>query len=287
MKISIIGASGFIGKSLFEYLSEEVPTGSKVTGTYCENPHSHLRHLDITKGGRVKTYLAKTVPDYVIFLAGSKDVTRCEADPTFSYEMNAAPIHHLIHAIRDNHLKTRVLLFSTDYVFRGKCGHYEDTAKPIPVTNYGKSKLIAEEEIIKSGIECKIIRTGAVMGRGASFYDWLVSALHNDEQISLFNNVSYSPTPIMLLNEITLKIILNYGKIPEKILHLVGDQQLSRYDFGLMVQSILHKRDLIVPEHIDLTSSIFQRDLSLTQSNFVRQYQTKNLTEYLKLELER
>ena len=286
MKISIIGASGFIGKSLYEYLSKELPAGSKITGTYYKNPHSHLRHLDITKGGRVKTYLIKTAPDYVIFLAGNKDVARCEADPVFSYEINAAPIHNLIHAIKDDNLKTRVLLFSTDYVFRGKCGNYEDTAKPIPVTNYGRSNLISEEEIIKSGIECKIIRTGAVMGNGASFYDWLVSSLRNNERIPLFNNVTYSPTPIILLNEIVREILLNYGKIPQKVLHLVGDQQLSRYEFGLMVQSILHKRDLITPEHIDLKTSTFQRDLSLTQSDFVRQHQTKNLTEYLKLELE-
>ena len=132
MKISIIGASGFIGNALFQYLSKEMHVSSKVYGTYCNNPLTHFRHLDVTKPGQVKSYLTKLEPDYVLFLAGSKDVARCEDDPIFSYNINAAPISNFITTIKDNNLKTRILFFSTDYVFRSKCGNYEDTAKPIP-----------------------------------------------------------------------------------------------------------------------------------------------------------
>ena len=216
-------------------------------------------------------------------LAGSKDIKKCEIDPLFSYQINTKPVENISQIIIKHNLDTKLLFFSTDYVFNGKCGRYKSTSDTGPCTNYGKSNLLAEKLLTTSNINYKIIRTGAVMGQGSLFFDWLTTSLKNNRSVSLFDNSFYSPTPVFLLNEIIHNIILNYNTIPQKIIHLVGEQRLSRYEFGIIIQKLMNKHKLILSEHIDQPT--FQKDLSLIQSDFVKQHQSKTLIEYLKLEI--
>jgi dTDP-4-dehydrorhamnose reductase len=285
MKISIIGASGFIGSHLHDYLTENLPLDFRTIGTYYSNPWRDLIFLDMTEKDQIEKYLLVSKPDYIIMLAGSKDVKKCEEDNSFSYNINTKPIQNIIQIIMKHGTKTKLIFFSTDYVFGGEHGQYKTDSKPNPNTNYGCSNFLAEKILFKSNIDYKIIRTGAVIGNGAIFYNWLISSLKEDNKISLFDNVFYTPTPVELLDEIIHKIILNYEDIPQKILHVVGEQRLSRYEFGVIVQSLMNKNGLVMPEHIINSKSTFQRDLSLVQSDLIKQYQSRTLIEYLKRSL--
>lgn len=286
-KIVIIGASGFIGSALFNYLSQKLSSDYVVKGTYFSNKKAdELLYLDITDSEQIEQYLLIEKPDFILMLAGNKDVKKCEMDYSFAYQMNTQPVECIVDAIKKHELDTKLIFFSTDYVFDGEKGNYTNKDIPNPITNYGKTKLLAERVLFESNIDFKIIRTGAVMGKNGIFFDWLLRALNIENNVSVFDNVFFSPTPIQLLNEIVCALILNYENIPEKLLHIVGDQRLNRYQFAMMISRLVETKCAnLVPENANFEQSLFHKDLSLNQSDFVRERQTKSLDEYLENEV--
>ena len=286
-KIVIMGASGFIGSALFNHLSQNLSNHFVIKGTYFSNKGvDELLHLDITDGEQIEHYLLTEKTDFILMLAGSKDVKKCEMDYSFAYKMNTQPVEYIVDAIKKHELDTKLIFFSTDYVFDGEKGNYTTKDIPNPITNYGKTKLLAERVLFKSNIDFKIIRTGAVMGKKGVFFDWLLRALNMENNVSVFDNVFFSPTPIKLLNEMVCALILNYENIPEKLLHIVGDQRLNRYQFAMIISKLAGSKSAnLVPENADLEQSLFHKDLSLNQSDFVRERQTKSLDEYLENEV--
>lgn len=255
--LAIIGASGFIGAHMTKFFKDNndfeviVPSPAE---------------LDITKYQDWETFLTKQMPDFLILLAGSKDVKKLEQDADFAYKINTQPTKDIIDIIEKNDLKTKMIFFSSDYVFDGKKGDYKTDDKTEPKTNYGRSKLDAEKALLKSNIDFKIIRTSAVMGEGGVFYEWLKGELLRGNKIDLYGNVYFTPTPIQLLNESILKIVDNFEKINEKIIHIVGDKKLSRYEFGLLIKKELKSKSDIIKTEADISHTTFCNDLSMVQS---------------------
>ena len=285
--ILIVGASGFLGKSLHNHLNATMGNQYEIIGTFfsSNNPNT-LYHLDITNSEDVEKYLLTYKPDYLILTAGTKNVQLCEENYEYAYTLNTKPVETFIQIIEKHKMPTKFIFLSTDYVFDGEKGFYKDTNTPNPQTNYGKSKYLSENLLLESIIDFKIIRSAAVIGKSGKFFDWLMNEIKNNKEVAIFNNVFFSPTPIGLLNEMTLKLLLDYEKIESKIIHIAGEKRLSRYEFALLLHDLLEcKKAEIIPETIDISSAIFQKDLSLVQSDFVKANQLKSFEEYIKTEV--
>ena len=287
IKISIIGASGFIGYRLYKYLIRF--DNFEIKGTYNLNKkNSYLERVDITNKKSLQNYLLRETPDFILWISGNKNIKECEKNYNFAYRINTMPIEDLVNIICNYKIDTKVLFFSTNYVFEGTDGNYKDNDdKKNPKTNYGKTKLLAENILENSALDYKIIRTSAVMGKGGTFFDWLLKNTDKEKIIKLYSNIYFSPTPIEFLNESISYIINNYDKIESKVIHLVGEKRLSRYEFGVKFVELFQKDNVkCYPQEVNLESLLFQKDLSLIQSDFIRKNQKKNLWEYIKEEVE-
>lgn len=287
IKISIIGASGFIGYRLYKYLINF--DNFEVKGTYNLNKkYLYLEKVDITNKKSLQYYLLRETSDFVLWIAGNKNIKECERDYNFAYKINTRPIEDLVNIICNYKIDTKVLFFSTNYVFEGKDGNYKDNDdRKNPKTNYGKTKLLAENILENSALDYKIVRTSAVMGRGGTFFDWLLKIMNEEKIIKLYSNIYFSPTPIEFINENIKYIVDNYDKIESKVIHLVGEKHLSRYEFGVKLIKLLQKDNIkYYPQEVNLEFLLFQKDLSLIQSDFIRTNQKRNLWEYIKEEVE-
>jgi len=287
IKISIIGASSFIGYRLYRYLSNF--DNFKLKGTYNLNKKdSNFDRVDIMNKNNLKDYLIKEKPDFILWIAGSKNVKECEKNYNFAHSINTKPIKHLIDIINNNYkiIKPKILFFSTDYVFKGDSGEHKDNDRPNPMTNYGKTNLLAEKLLEKATIDYKIIRTAAVMGKGGTFFDWLLKVINEEKEIEVYSNTYFSPTPIEFLNENIKNIIVNYEKIGSKIIHIVGEKSFSRYEFASKLAKLIEKDNVkFYPQEANIESSLFQRDLSLIQSDTVKKNQLKNFWVYIEEEV--
>lgn len=260
-KLAIIGASGFIGHHMSSFFSSTdsfdllTPAADK---------------LDITNKKNWEDFLVNEKPDFLILLAGSKDVKKLEDDLEFAFAINTQPVIDIINIIEQYNLSTNFIFFSSDYVFDGKKGNYKVNDETFPKTNYGQSKLKAEHALLDSKINFKIVRTSAVMGEGGVFYEWLNSALKTKSEINMFANVYFTPTDIGFLNESILKLINNFNTISDRIIHIVGSKKLSRYEFAIELQKKINSKTKVIKDIADISHSTFCNDLSMEQSGFIK-----------------
>lgn len=282
-KVNIIGVNSVIGSNLYRHLMPSC----MVNGTYFNTKLEPCNlFLDITNRASLMEVLPRFDCSIVILLSAIKDVKKCEENYEFAYRMNTKPVQDIIEIIQEKGLDIRFIYFSSDYVFEGSTGNYRHDSPLNPKTNYGRTKAAAERLLNTSKIDYKIIRTSAIMGPRAPFFSWLVEAIKKGEGIRLFKNVYFTPTPINFLSGVMEKVINDYYtdslSVPA-ILHIVGEQRLSRFEFGTAMYDILQGTGRLIPEEKDLSGDIFQHDLSMEQSSYVKKLPNKSLFEYLKL----
>ena len=283
MRIAIIGASSFIGWHIFQTFRNQDFVSSVIGTCFKCNKSDELVRLDITNQKEVGNFLKEHLPDFVLMIAGNKNVSECEKKSEFARQINVEPVQFLINSIKEYSLKTKIIFTSSDYVFDGSTGNYEDSDSPKPKTVYGDNKLEAEELLKESGLSYKVIRTSAVIGAGSVLLEWLKGELVKDVEISLFSNVYFSPTPISLLLEMFQKIIENYDEIDSSILHVVGEKRLNRYDFAKLCSELIYNSKAhLTSEEINLEDTLFQHDLSLVASDFVIKNKELEFNDYLK-----
>ena len=99
--------------------------------------------LDITKPKKIKSYLTKIKPNYVIHLAGlSRPMDLHERFISRSISLNIIGTSNLTIACSD--LKIKLIYLSTGYVYQGIKGGYSENDPVLPWNNYGWSKLGGE-----------------------------------------------------------------------------------------------------------------------------------------------
>lgn len=285
--VTIIGASGFIGNTMYEYLANCLSPAFIVEGTFYNNSCNHeLIHLDITDAREINAFISFRKPNFIMWLSGLKDIKQCESDYRYAYNINTQPVIDLIPIIKKYKNKPKLIYFSSDYVFDGNRGFYKDDDRPNPQNNYGKTKFLSEQALCASSIDYKIIRTSAVMGKNGVSFEWFLSSLNKAQELSMFENVYFTPTPIKFLCEIISRMIMDYSQIPQKILHIIGEKRLNRYEFGRLVAEMAGGvKVTIKPGKVDFNTSFFLKDLSMIQSAIVKKYQSRTFEQYLETEV--
>ncbi|MBU0703207.1 MAG: sugar nucleotide-binding protein, partial [Chloroflexi bacterium] len=85
----------------------------------------------------------------------------------------------------------RLIHLSSDVIFDGEKGNYAEEDQPTPLTPYGRSKALAEEEVRASGAEAVIVRTSLIYGwrpRLARQVRWIVDDLEAGKPVRLFTD---------------------------------------------------------------------------------------------------
>lgn len=288
--ISVVGASSFIGSRLFATLKRKLLpfTDYVVTGThFSRSVVDGTERLDLTCHESLKAFLLQRRPDTLILVAGTKDVGRCEQDYVYAYRLNTSPVEILCDCIKEYGLATRILYVSSDYVFNGERGRYRPDEPPAPITNYGRTKMLAEQRLQQGDVNASIVRTAAVMGLNGGFLRWLVDQLRTRERVTLLDNSFFSPTPVELLADRILAMITGGMQNMGYVVHAVGPRRMSRYTFGVLVLEMLREVGL----HIQ-TSTLEREflpemlDISLAPSVFPGSSADGQLEAYLHRELE-
>ena len=102
--------------------------------------------LNITKFESIKRYLAKTKPFCLIHLAGlSRPMQIHEKEISKSIELNIIGTANIVRACEV--FNTKLIYFSTSYVYPGKKGNYKETDSLLPSNNYAWSKLGGESAV--------------------------------------------------------------------------------------------------------------------------------------------
>ncbi len=232
-RILITGASGLLGISLVDALSEEyevVPTHNR------EAVHRNSVKMDVCDENTVLRVVDRTHPDAVIHAAAETNVDKCETDKTSAWNINALGTRNVAEACAK--VSAKLIYISTDYVFDGDKGAYSEEDEANPINHYGMTKLKGEEFVRALPLEFVIARTSVIYGwhpKKSNFTTWVIDSLANRRQISVVDDQYNSPTLSNDLSEILRRMLLQGAR---GIYHTVGSDRVSRYDFALKIAEV-------------------------------------------------
>jgi dTDP-4-dehydrorhamnose reductase len=184
---------------------------------------------------RAAEIIARNNYDAIYCIGGATEVERCETERDWAMNTNFRGPAALAKAA----VHIPFIYFSTEYVFDGVDGPYTEGSAPSPVSVYGLSKLLAEQEILGFHPRALIIRTTVVYGsdpREKNFLYSLNRLLSAGKTMRVPNDQTSTPTYNLDLASATLKLV-RAGETG--VFHVCGPELLSRYDFALKAAGIM------------------------------------------------
>ncbi len=182
MRITILGASGLLGRPLMQRW-----TGNEVSGF-------SSRDADIRDVDQIHVLLDRSRPDWVVLAAAYTDVDGCENNSDLASAVNFRGAVNVAQAAR--RVGAKLLFVSTDYVFDGtKPSAYEMSDPRNPLNVYGRSKAQAEVGILEVLPDACIVRTSWLFGVGGKcFPDTILKVASTRPQIEVVNDQRGCPT---------------------------------------------------------------------------------------------
>ena len=190
------------------------------------------RKFDVTNINQIKSVLQKYNPDTILHCAAMTDVDGCEKDPTLAESVNSQSIKKIVDVFKGD-----FLYISTDYVFDGSCGPYEETDTPNPINIYGKTKLLGERILQKNSKNWTIIRTNVLfdLQSEASFLSWVINSLKEEKDIEVVDDQLNNP---IWVNDFSYVIDLVIDKDIKGLFHIGSNKIYSRYEFAIMIAKV-------------------------------------------------
>ena len=233
MRILITGGSGLFGEKIAE---KAIERGHKVYSCYNRNTPTNGTPLKMNLEDNKKTTesIHSCSPDLIIHSGAVTNVDYCEKNQALAWKINVESTKTI--AEYGKYRRTPIIFVSTDYVFSGENGNYQETDAPQPKNYYGLTKL-AGEQIIRGSLLNTIIRPSVIFGvpnksHRQDFAHWIIQSLNEKKTISVVTDQIVSPTMTTNLAEITLNII---NEKKTGLFHTAGATQISRYDFALQL----------------------------------------------------
>lgn len=225
INILITGSNGQLG-SHFNNIKDSL---FNIIPSYYKKKSSFVL-LDITNEEDVKDAIKSYNPDIIINTAAITDVDFCELNKSIAREVNVQGLRNLIKHSSSN---TKIIQISTDYIYDGKIGKYNEKSLPNPANYYGKTKLEAENILLSSNKKFIIIRVSTLFSNYSNnFYKWIVNNLESNNFLNVVDDQISNPCyALNLVNLILDLILIDYtGKI-----NFGSINYLSRYDFALEI----------------------------------------------------
>lgn len=224
MKIIIIGALGMLGQELVKiFFNDKLWSWD-------------LPWIDITNKAQVTKKIFAIKPDIVINAAAYNDVEEAEDNRELAMKINGQGVGYLAQAINKNN--GILVHFSTDYVFNGKNKKgYQENDQPDPISVYGWSKYLGEQELQKAANHFYLIRLSRLFGQPAksqgakvSFVEKMFDLAKIKTEIKVINEELSCPTYAPDLAQQT-KFIID-SKLPFGIYHITNSGSCTWYELA-------------------------------------------------------
>lgn len=157
-RILVTGASGLLGGNLTLMALDK---GHDIVAVCNQNPilldTAEVVCADLSQSDEAEHVIKAYEPQWVFHCAAATNVDDCEVDQDRAFRLNHDMAAKVAHAAQL--AGSRLVHISTDAVFDGVRGGYNEEDVPHPINVYGQSKLKGEFAVIAANPTAVIVRT--------------------------------------------------------------------------------------------------------------------------------
>lgn len=234
MKILLTGGTGLLGTSLIKSIDSKKNT---LIATYVNNkPASNAVNfvkMDLSNQTEIRKTINSLNPELIIHAAAATNMEWCEENTSSAFKINSEATKIISEEAKK--LGAKVVYISTDFVFDGERGNYNEEDKPNPLNTYGESKLRGEEAVLKakSGL---VIRSNMYgidpFPEKQSFTPFIINNLKAGKEIMTADDQICS----QIFAEQLSKFIMELAEKGEQgLFHITTKDSASRYEFAMQV----------------------------------------------------
>ena len=203
MKFLITGYKGQLGYDIARELTKR---------GYTDYLAIDKEEMDITNKEEVMKVVTEYNPDVIFHCAAWTAVDKAEDMKEACYNVNVIGTRNITDASIS--IGAKLLYMSTDYVFDGKkVGYYKEDDKVNPMSVYGETKYLGEEEVRRNP-KHYITRISWVFGiNGNNFIKTMIKLSDNHESLTVLDDQVGTPTYTRDLSKLLVDMSLTdkYG----------------------------------------------------------------------------
>ena len=199
--VLVTGSNGLLGQKITERLLEtkqfKLVATAKGPNRFPVKEGYVYAEMDILDPENVRQVVEQHQPDAIIHTAAMTNVDTCEEQQELAHQLNVDSVNTLIQLAELHNIQ--LVHLSTDFIFDGANGPYDELAAPNPLSYYGITKLEAEEVLKNSSCRWAILRTIIVYGivsdmSRSNIVLWAKGALEKGSPINVVNDQWRMPT---------------------------------------------------------------------------------------------
>jgi dTDP-4-dehydrorhamnose reductase len=219
MKVLITGVSGQLGQT---FMRRAVALQWEIVG--CDR-----NACDVTNVPQVREVFGRVSPHVVINCAAYTAVDKAETDRAACAAINADGAGNVAKVAHEHGI--RVVHVSTDYVFDGlsQVPYTEDSATN-PLSEYGRSKLAGEYQVLSHNSDALVLRTSWLYGEtGHNFIRAIIKRARDLGALKVVVDQRGVPTSCETLVD---GIVALLGTSERGIFHMTNSGECSWFDFA-------------------------------------------------------
>lgn len=229
--VLVTGSNGLLGQKITEKVLADKSVNLIATNRG-QNKYPVLEGyiyetMDILDAEQVQFVLKKYKPEALIHTAAMTNVDMCHEHKEACWQLNVEATKYL--ASLCERMGIHFIYVSTDFVFDGLNGPYQEDDEPKPVSFYGESKLEGERIVQQMKGNWAIVRTILVYGilkdmSRSNIVLWAKGALEKGLPIQVVNDQWRMPT---LAEDLAAACLLAVKHKAKGIYHISGRDMMS------------------------------------------------------------
>jgi dTDP-4-dehydrorhamnose reductase len=229
-RLLVTGASGLLGANLVL----EARGRHAVTAVCHAHPIAldgvEVVTADLAWPAAADELLQATRPEWIVHCAAAADVDRCEQEPEWAARLNRQAAAAVARAAA--RIGGRLIHISTDAVFDGERGGYQEIDEPHPISVYGRTKLEGERAVLDAHPSAAVLRVNFYGWHPAGrrgLAEWFLDRLESGQATPGFVDAWISP---LLVNDLAERILQIAARPLAGVYHVAGGACVSKYEFG-------------------------------------------------------
>ncbi|HWX20436.1 MAG TPA: SDR family oxidoreductase [Candidatus Binatia bacterium] len=224
-RIWITGAGGLIGNYLVQTAAQFVPEATIIGLTRAR--------LDLTDFAAVRREFRHQTPRLLIHCAALSRSPECQDNPPLARKLNV----EVTALLAELAAEISFVFLSSDLVFDGRSGNYDESAPVNPLSVYAETKVTAEGVVLKNP-KHTVVRTSLNGGTSPAgdrgFNEQLRRAWQAGRTVTLFTDEFRSPTPATVTAQAVWELL---SRDKPGLYHVAGAERMSRWQIGQCLAS--------------------------------------------------